>query len=75
MIVEDKVIEEDTDNTGITIIETITTTTTTTTVTNQDSGDLLNGNNDLFIHPKKVIMDIDCGQGPASMPSGTLVMD
>ena len=45
VIVEDKVIEEDSDSTGITIIETITTTTTTTTVTNQNSGDLLDGSN------------------------------
>ena len=72
VIVEDKVIEEDSDSTGITIIETITTTTTTTTVTNQDSGDLLDGSNGFVSTSKEGDMDIDWGgQGPASMPSGT----
>ena len=72
VIVEDKVIEEDSDSTGITIIETITTTTTTTTVTNQDSGDLLDGSNGFVATNKEGDMDTDWGgQGPASMPTGT----
>jgi hypothetical protein len=72
VIVEDKVIEEDTDSTGITIIETITTTTTTTTVTNQDSGDLLDGSNGFVSTSKEGDMDYDWGgQGSASMPTGT----
>jgi hypothetical protein len=72
VIVEDKVIEEDSDNTGITIIETITTTTTTTTITNQDSGDLLDGTNGFVSTSKEGDMDYDWGgQGSASMPTGT----
>ncbi len=72
VIVEDKVIEEDSDSTGITIIETITTTTTTTTITNEDSGDLLDGNNGFVSTSKEGDMDYDWGgQGSASMPTGT----
>ncbi len=72
VIVEDKVIEEDSDNTGITIIETITTTTTTTTITNQNSGDLLDGTNGFVSTSKEGDMDYDWGgQGSASMPTGT----
>ena len=72
VIVEDKVIEEYSDSTGITIIETITTTTTTTTVTNQDSGDLLDGTNGFVSTSKEGDMDYDWGgQGSASMPTGT----
>ena len=72
IITEEKVIEEDSDSTGITIIETITTTTTTTTITNQDSGDLLDGSNGFVSTSKEGDMDIDWGgQGSASMPTGT----
>lgn len=72
VIVEDKVIEEDSDSTGITIIETITTTTTTTTITNEDSGDLLDGTNGFVSTSKEGDMDYDWGgQGSASMPTGT----
>ena len=56
---------------GITITTTTDTTTTTTTVTNQDSLDILNGDNDFVVSSKEGDMDIDWGgQGPASMPSG-----
>ena len=72
VVVEDKVIEEDSDNTGITIIETITTTTTTTTITNQNSGNLLDGTNGFVSTSKEGDMDYDWGgQGSASMPTGT----
>ena len=56
---------------GITITTTTDTTTTTTTVTNEDSGDLLDGDNDYVVSSKEGDMDIDWGgQGPANMPSG-----
>ena len=72
IITEEKVIEEDTDSTGIYITETTTTTTTTTTVTNQDSGDLLDGTNGFVSTSKEGDMDYDWGgQGSASMPTGT----
>lgn len=72
IITEEKVIEEDTDSTGIYITETITTTTTTTTVTNKDSGDILDGSNGFVSTSKEGDMDIDWGgQGSASMPSGS----
>jgi hypothetical protein len=71
IITEEKVIEEDTDSTGIYITETTTTTTTTTTVTNKDSGDILDGSNGFVSTSKEGDMDIDWGgQGSASMPSG-----
>ena len=57
---------------GITIITTTDTTTTTTTVTNENSLDILDGNNDYVVSSKEGDMDIDWGgQGPASMPSGS----
>ena len=57
---------------GITIITTTETTTTTTTVTNEDSGNLLDGDNDFVTSKFEGDMDIDWGgQGPASMPSGS----
>tara|TARA_R100000808_G_C2147913_1_gene155949 strand:- start:159 stop:1670 length:1512 start_codon:yes stop_codon:yes gene_type:complete len=57
---------------GITITTTTDTTTTTTTVTNQDSLDILDGDNDYVVSSKEGDMDIDWGgQGPASMPSGS----
>lgn len=72
VIVEDKVIEEETDSTGIYITETVTITTTTTTVTNEDSGDLLDGTNGFVSISKEGDMDYDWGgQGSASMPTGT----
>ena len=44
---------------------------TTTTVTNENSGDLLDGDNDYVVSSKEGDMDSDWGgQGPASMPSG-----
>ena len=56
---------------GITITTTTETTTTTTTVTNEDSGNLLDGDNDFVTSKFEGDMDIDWGgQGPASMPSG-----
>ena len=72
IITEEKVIEEDTDSTGIYITETTTTTTTTTTVTNKDSGDILDGSNGFVSTSKEGDMDYDWGgQGSASMPTGT----
>ena len=57
---------------GITITTTTDTTTTTTTVTNQDSLDILDGDNDYIVSSKEGDMDIDWGgQGPALMPSGS----
>ena len=56
---------------GYTVTTETTTNTTTTTVTNEDSGDLLDGNNDYVVSSKEGDMDIDWGgQGSASMPSG-----
>lgn len=57
---------------GYTVTTETTTNTTTTTVTNQDSGDLLDGDNG-FVQPRfEGDMDQDFGgQGPASMPSGS----
>ena len=72
IITEEKVIEEETDSTGIYITETTTTTTTTTTVTNEDSGNILDGSNGFVSTSKEGDMDIDWGgQGSASMPSGS----
>jgi len=57
---------------GYTVTTTTTTDTTTTTVTNEDSGDLLDGDNDYVVSSKEGDMDIDWGgQGSASMPSGS----
>ncbi len=57
---------------GYTVTTTTDTTTTTTTVTNEDSGDLLDGDNG-FVQPRyEGDMDQDFGgQGPATMPSGS----
>jgi hypothetical protein len=57
---------------GYTVTTETTTTTTTTTITNEDSGDILDGDNDYVSSSKyEGDMDIDWGgQGPASMPSG-----
>ena len=57
---------------GILTTTETTTTTTTTTVTNQDSSDILDGDNDYVVSSKEGDMDIDWGgQGPATMPSGS----
>lgn len=72
VIVEDKVIEEESDTTGIYITETVTTTTTTTTFTNENSGDLLKSDNGFVTTYKEGDMDYDWGgQGSASMPTGS----
>jgi len=57
---------------GYTVTTTTETTTTTTTVTNEDSGDLLDGDNG-FVQPRyEGDADQDWGgQGPATMPSGS----
>ena len=72
-ITEDTQIDITEEDKGTEIITTTTTTvtTTTTTVTNEDSGDILDGDNDYVSTSKEGDMDIDWGgQGPASMPSG-----
>ena len=57
---------------GILTTTETTKTTKTTTVTNEDSGDILDGNNDYVISSKEGDMDIDWGgQGSATMPSGS----
>ncbi len=57
---------------GYTVTTTTETTTTTTTVANEDSGDILDGDNGYVGSSQEGDMDIDWGgQGPASMPSGT----
>ena len=56
---------------GYTVTTETTTTTTTTTITNEDSGDILDGDNGYVATNKEGDMDVDWGgQGPASMPSG-----
>ena len=60
------------ENGGITTTTTTETTTTTTTITNENSGDILDGENGYVTSSKEGDMDIDWGgQGPASMPSGS----
>ena len=71
---EQVTIEKTEEDKGTEIIFTTTTTktTTTTTVTNEDSGDILDGDNGYVPTSKEGDMDSDWGgQGPASMPSGT----
>jgi len=59
------------ENGGITTTTTTETTITTTTVTNEDSGNILDSENDFVTSSKDGEMNIDWGgQGPASMPSG-----
>jgi len=56
---------------GYTVITETTTTTTTITTTNEDSGDLLDGDNDYVTSKYEGDMDSDWGgQGPANIPSG-----
>ena len=73
-IEEEVTVEKTEEDKGTEIIFTTTTTktTTTTTVTNEDSGDILDGDNDYVTTSKEGDMDYDWGgEGPASMPSGT----
>ena len=61
---------------GYTVTTDTTTTTTTVTTTNQDSNDLLDGDNDYVTSKFEGDMDTDWGgQGPASMPSGSTCGD
>jgi hypothetical protein len=72
-ITEDTQIDITEEDKGTEIITTTTTTvtTTTTTVTNEDSGDILDGDNDYVTTSKEGDMDYDWGgQGPANIPSG-----
>jgi len=75
--VEETIVEDIVETTeygadGYTVTTETTTTTTTTTITNEDSGDLLDGNNGYVTSTKEGDMDSDWGgQGPASMPSGS----
>jgi len=56
---------------GYTVTTEITTVTTTTTVDNEDSGDILDGDNDFVSTNKEGDMDVDWGgQGSANMPTG-----
>ena len=69
VITETESIEYEAD--GHTVTTETTTTTTTTTVTNEDSGDVLDGDNGYVSSNKEGDMDTDWGgQGPANMPSG-----
>ena len=73
-IEEEVTVEKTEEDKGTEIIYTTTTTktTTTTTVTNEDSGDILDGDNGYVATGKEGDMDYDWGgEGPASMPSGT----
>ena len=73
-IILDEVITEEIEFQSDGILTTTTTETTiqTTTVTNEDSGDLLDGDNNFVTSSKEGDMDIDWGgQGPASMRSGS----
>ena len=72
-ITEESVVVKTEEDKGTEIIftETTTKTTTTTTITNEDSGDILDGDNGYVAINKEGDMDYDwSGQGPASMPSG-----
>ena len=69
VITETETIEYEAD--GHTVTTETTTTTTTTTVTNEDSSDVLDGDNNFVSSNKEGDMDVDWGgQGPANMPSG-----
>ena len=69
VITETESIEYEAD--GHTVTTTTTTDTTTVTVTNEDSGDVLDGDNNFVSSNKEGDMDVDWGgQGPANMPSG-----
>ena len=71
-IVEDIVETTEYQADGYTVTTETTTTTTTVTTTNEDSGDLLDGDND-YVSSSRYEGDMDLdwgGQGPATMPSG-----
>ena len=74
--VEETIVEDIVETTehgadGYTVTTETTTTTTTITTTNEDSGDLLDGDNNFVGSTKEGDMDVDWGgQGPANMPSG-----
>ena len=73
-IEEQVTVEKTEEDKGTEIIfnTTTTKTTTTTTVSNEDSGDILDGDNDYVAISKEGDMDYDwSGEGPASMLSGT----
>ena len=75
---EQVTVEKTEEDKGTEIIFTTTTTktTTTTTVTNEDSGDILDGDNGYVATGREGDMDYDWGgEGPASMPSGTYCGD
>ena len=75
---EQVTVEKTEEDKGTEIIFTTTTTKTTTTtiVTNEDSGDILDGDNGYVATGKEGDMDYDWGgEGPASMPSGTYCGD
>ena len=75
---EQVTVEKTEEDKGTEIIFTTTTTktTTTTTVTNEDSGDLLDGDNGYVTTGREGDMDYDWGgEGPANMPSGTYCGD
>ena len=72
-ITEDTQVEVTEEDKGTEIVTTTTTTVTTTTqtITNENSGDILDGDNGYVSSSKEGDMDIDWGgQGPASMPTG-----
>ena len=74
IITEESTVVKTEEDKGTEIIYTTTTTktTSTTTITNEDSGDILDGDNGYVPTSKEGDMDSDWGgQGPASMPSGT----
>ena len=73
LITEESVVVKTEEDKGTEIIftEATTKTTTTTTITNEDSGDILDGNNDYVTTSREGDMDYDWGgQGPANIPSG-----
>ena len=75
---EQVTVEKTEEDKGTEIIFTTTTTktTTTTTITNEDSGDVLDGDNGYVATGKEGDMDYDWGgEGPANMPSGTYCGD
>jgi hypothetical protein len=75
---EQVTVEKTEEDKGTEIIFTTTTTktTTTTTVTNEDSGDLLDGDNGYVATGREGDMNYDWGgEGPANMPSGTYCGD
>jgi len=70
-IIEDIVETTEHEADGYTVTTETTTTTTTVTTTNEDSGDVLDGDNGYVASKYEGDMDVDWGgQGPASMPSG-----